>query len=159
MENTSGNPSENRSESNVLLQNVIDGMQLRKQSMLSPLQTKILEFEKQKDVLSIQIGHAVYSAHKKSNAEQDSIQTAFLSSLFSQMGELDSKIDGINSEMAEIEACYEEEVNLLAESLGSAPLQPTPGGATGVAMFCSECGAKYVQGDSSFCENCGARLE
>jgi len=118
MENISDNPTESLSENNELLQKAIEGMQLRKQSMLSSLQTDALEVEKQKDVLAIQIGHVAYSAHKKNKGEQNSIETEFLISLFSKMEALDTKIDEINREMTEISECFEEEVEALTKSLG-----------------------------------------
>jgi len=123
MSGISGSSSET---SNELLKREIEGMQLRKQTLLSSLQTDVLEIEQQKDVLSIQIGYAVYSAHKENKDEPNIIQTAFLTNLYSQMDELDGKVMEIKAKMNEISARYDDEIDILSKSLSALPQTVSP---------------------------------
>jgi len=153
---------------NDLLKKEIDGMLLRKQSLLASLQDDVSTFEQEKETVSTKIGSAVYAAYKEgTDASKD-----ILDPLFGQMDELEKNIDQKTSKMAEIKARYDEEIEILSKSLNQAvkteqqspepipgPIQFVSDVVSNVASFCSECGAKYMPGDDLFCENCGFKLE
>jgi len=110
------------------LKKEIEGMQVRKQALLTSLQNDVSLLEQEKDGIALQIGNSVYTAYK--NIEEDSnidlTSNEETTALFGQMEELDKNIEEKKSKMAEITARYDEEIEILTKSLGTSIPEPAP---------------------------------
>jgi len=148
----------------------IEGMKARMQSMITALQTDVLKIEQEIDLLAIQVGHAAYKVYKDSGGEEDSIKTIFLTTLLSQMEELDKKVEEIRNKMTEITNQHNADVEALTratptQTQSQMPMpvypsepDPTPIPPAPQQLFCSECGTGYTH-NHNFCEKCGSKLD
>ena len=152
------------------LKKEIEGMQVRKQALLTSLQNDVSLLEQEKDGIALQVGNSVYAAYKniEEGSTSDLTSSEDTTALFGQMEELDKNIEEKKSKMAEITARYDEEIEILTKSLGTSIPEPAPvivapepqpvAEAPPIATFCGECGTKYTPGENVFCEECGNKL-
>ena len=173
LDNLFGKASETPAD---LLKKEINGMQLRKQSLLASVQNEMLMLEQQRSGVLIQIGNAMYTAHKENN----DVPSDSLVPFYSQIDTLEQSVQEKKTKIDEISARYDDEIVMLTNSLNLVmqPQMPVPG-APGMPpmpgmpplpgqvqpaispapqMFCNECGTKYVPGHNVFCEECGTKL-
>jgi len=146
-----------------LIKKEIDGMTLRKQTLLASLGNDVTVLEKQKDSVSVKIGNAAYDAYREERAANNND----MAPLFIEMDNIENEIAEKKAKMVEITSRYDEEIEILTKSLNQ-PLQspapePEPKAeiitTTAVVLtFCEECGTKYTPGVNVFCEECGTRF-
>lgn len=129
------------------LQNEINSLQFRKESILSVVQKEITELENQKNKIFYEAGMQAYDIW---NAKQES---------FSELQIHWEKIQTLEQELADkqkkketMAARFDEELSLLMQDLNQAKTAMT-GECT-----CPKCGS-IIDTDSQFCEKCGAKLE
>jgi hypothetical protein len=157
------------------LQKEIEGMELKKQTLIAAVQGEIQTARRQKDSELYQIGVAVYDAHINGTAVEDT-----LAGHYNGIASLEKLIAEKETKMQEIASRYDEEIGMLNTQLGfspqpqaampgmplpqaftpgpGVPFQQAQGGSTGAGAFCDKCGAPYTPGEDMFCAGCGNKL-
>ena len=136
-----------RDDKSSKLQNEINSLQFRKESILSVVQKEITELENQKNKIFYEAGMQAYNIW---NAKQES---------FSELQIHWEKIQTLEQELADkqekketMATRFDEELSLLMQDLNQAKTVLPDERA------CPKCGT-ITDVDSQFCEKCGAKLE
>jgi hypothetical protein len=141
----------------------VEGMELKKQSLIASVQNEIQNARQKIDSELYQIGADVYGGHLNGVQVDDK-----LAAHFDAIASLESFIMERETKMRDIASRYDEEIGMLNSQLGIQPQaapagvfvppmnQPAPSG--GAMAFCEKCGKPYTPGEDLFCMGCGAKL-
>ena len=155
-----GNPEIKR------LQQEIESMQFKKQSLISTVQGEIQAAKQKISNVMFMIGQDVYASHINGVEIDDKLKAYFkeIETLNSLMAEKEEKITDIAKR-------YDDELSMLSVHLNSIqppppptniPVQTAPmhGNAqmAGAGAFCTNCGKPYIPGQNAFCIECGAKI-
>lgn len=135
------------------LQQEIDGMELKKQSLLSAVNGEIVNAKQQINNELFQIGSKVYQCHldKKGYNGLDGLLGEHYDNIAAQNKIIEEK----EEKLKDITARYDDEINLMRTQLNAA--HQNPQGAAGGAP-CPGCGRLYTPGIDKFCMGCGRSL-
>ena len=142
------------------LQKEIEGMELKKQSLVAAVQSEVHAARRKRNDELCQAGLAGYQSHFNGVEVGDKLVTHFeaIKSLDELIAEKEAKIKDIASR-------YDDEIGLLKTQLGvmlSQPNRPNPASVLaggGLDDFCTNCGHPYTPGDELFCTECGQKLD
>jgi len=137
------------------LQKEIEGMELRKQSLVSAVQNEIRVARQKVDSEYQQIGLKVYTSHKN-NEDINFSQTTH----FGEIENLNNLIAEKEAKMNEMAKRYDEEIGMLRAHLSTImpqPNAPKPWNALsgGSNAVCANCKNPYTPGVDLFCKGCG----
>lgn len=146
----------------VKLAKEVDGMELKKQALVSAVQNEIQAARQQINGILLHIGGDVYNAHKSGSAVEDK-----LAGQFDEIKALEDLIAEKNTKIEDISARYDDEIAILRTSLGTytatsqpdAAPAPAPAPASGGGAFCEKCGKPFTPGENAFCVGCGQKLQ
>lgn len=134
-----------KNEKEVRLQNEINGLRVRKESVISVIQNEIGQLQREKDGLLLEAGTRGYANWKQKVDVAENLEE-----IWGKVEEIEKVIEEKNEKQASMEARYNEEISLLERDL-------YPPMSVGKEKQCSKCGAKVSEGDV-FCEKCGNPL-
>ena len=158
------------------LQQEIESMQFKKQSLISTVQGEIQAAKQRINNVMLVIGQDVYANHTDGVDIEDKLKAHF-NEIETQKGLIAEK----EAKTVEIAKRYDDELSMLIARLNTMqpppppqnmpmqppppqnmPMQPPPpqGNAqmAGGGAFCPKCGRPYVPGVSAFCVGCGTKL-
>ena len=143
------------------LQKEIEGMELRKQSLVSAIQNEIRAARQKIDDELRQIGLKVYTSHKN-NEPIDLDQIAN----FGEIENLNNLVAEKEAKKNEIEKRYDEEIGMMRAHLSTLTpnandqrQQNLSSGVGGARVACPNCNAPYTPGVDLFCTGCGKSLD
>ena len=136
--------------------NEIDGMELKKRSLVSAIQNEITVLKQKADFVFHQIGVDMYNAYKKGGNNDDK-----LTSHFNEVEQINKVIEEKEAKSKDIVARYDDEIGMMKSSLGTAApavmIQPGIAQAQGGSV-CPKCAVPYTPGADIFCMGCGYKL-
>jgi hypothetical protein len=155
------------------LQREIEGMELRKNALITSVQGEITAAKQREASEFFNIGLDVYNAHLSGESADDK-----LAAHYDTLAEIRNLISEREAKMTEIANRYDEEIGMLRTQINApppppqapapayAPQPPQPGASifpqpapvSSSRAFCEKCGAAYTPGADMFCSGCGARL-
>ena len=152
------------------LQQEIESMQFKKQSLISTVQGEIQAAKQRINNVMLVIGQDVYANHTDGVDIEDKLAAHF-KEIETQKGLITEK----EEKTAEIAKRYDDELGMLIARLNTMqpppppppppqnmPMQPPPPQGNpqmaGGSAFCTKCGKPYVPGVSAFCVGCGTKF-
>lgn len=138
----------NKDEKAVQVQNEIKSLQIRKESVVSAIQTDIAKLQKEKENVLLQAGTKAYEDWMNHCSSMEGLEA-----FWKQIQDIETDKKEKEAKKAEMETKYDEEISLLQKDLN----QNIPEN-TGSGMACPKCGAGIKEEDL-FCEQCGAKLK
>lgn len=136
----------NKDEKTAQLQGELSSLQLRKESIVSAIQGEINQLQNEKNSVFCQAGMKAYNSWCQGETD-----TGNLSAFWNKVVELDQAIKEKQQKKAEMEARYDEEINLIQSNINISMAAASGG------KVCPSCKAVVKEGDL-FCEKCGTRV-
>lgn len=133
------------------LKKEIKSLEFRKQSVLTAINGEIVSLQSEQKALFLEAGEYAYEIWCKDKTQAD------LTSYWNQVQELTNKIAVQEAKKKEMTDRYDEEINLISNSLNVAANSGNPGVTSGSAV-CPNCGSAIAAADV-FCQNCGTKLQ
>lgn len=127
----------------------VESTEFKKNSLLDSINGEKVDLMNKIKYLYEQIGETSYK-NFCSNADTN---TQDLQGFYDQINALNEEINTKNGKYAELEARYDEEINMLKSNIAIKE-SATAGGAN---SFCSNCG-NSAKGEDMFCQKCGTKL-
>lgn len=140
----------NRNDKTTQIQNELKSLLVRRESVVSVVQSEIQHLEEEKRTILTKAGEKAYEGWKKEQPVEEELEQ-----LWNKVRDLESQISEKEAKKKELEGRYDEEISLLKRNLNIPEF--TVGNVSSERKRCPTCGAVGGSNDA-FCEKCGAEL-
>jgi len=137
------------------LQKEIEGMEFKKQSLVSAIESEVRTVKQKIDKELYQIGLNVYTRYLNGTYSADELKEHFneIKTHTAVIAEKETKIKEFSNR-------YDEEISILRsnpafQNMQTKTVHPP---AAGAGVFCESCGKPYNPGEDVFCIGCGQKL-
>ena len=145
------------------LQQEIEGMELKEQSLISAVQNEIQASSRKLDAVLRKIGMDIYQSHKDGAAMDGAWIGDKMKPQFDEIAEIKSSIAEKEAKIKDITVRYDDEIKLLKSQLTIAQQQATRMAksvpVTPNDALCGNCGKPFALSVDVFCTNCGHKLD
>lgn len=143
-----------KDEREVKLQNEINSLQVRKESVMSVIQSDIAKLQREKEDVFMQAGARAYENYKGRLEE-----AAGLVEFWKKVEELEHDMQEKEEKKKAMEEKYNEEISLLQQGLGiRVAIENNEIIESNSSLVCPKCG-NGVSAEDIFCEKCGTKLK
>lgn len=132
------------------LEKEIRSLELRKESVFAGINGEIGRLQNERTNVLLAAGTAAYDTWIRQNTAAD------LKEFWNRMGELDRQIAEQEKKRTEMGIKYDEEIQLIHNSMGVMTVNPPA--PVGTGKQCPSCGTA-VSDEDVFCQVCGVRLQ